>query len=287
MHKRPTPEKDQDDEIVQSSGKLEIRIRKILVSAVQSRPSAHLHKIEPTDIISLYIVGSIFMRKEKAQAIKLRKQGLSYNEIGEKLKISKSTLSCWLSKIKLSQKAKDRLSARVYAGSITGLIKRNKNQTTLAQERARKIRIEAKRESFNLLQDPLFLTGISLYWAEGYKKGAIGSKWKSIDFANSDPEMIKIIMKFFRKFLKIDNSKIKIQLMAHRNVDIDKAVDFWSKLTKVPTKQFIKTYATASKSSNNKRKSNSLTFGTVHIRINDVKLFFRIIGWIDGLKSKI
>jgi len=30
-----------------------------------------------------------------------------------------------------------------------------------------------------------------------------------------------------------------------------------------------------------------LTHGTVHIRINNVKLFFRIIGWIDGLKLNI
>jgi len=250
-------------------------------------PRHHLQKTEPTDIINLYIVGSIFMRKEKAQAIKLRIRGLSYNEISSKLKISKSTLSYWLSEIELSQKAKDRLSARVYAGSINGLIRRNKNQTALAQERALKIRKEAATESFKLIQDPLFLTGVSLYWAEGYKKGATGSKWKSVSFANSDPEMIKVIMKFFRKFLKIDDSKIKIQLIAHRNVDINKAIDFWSKLTKIPANQFIKTYATASKSSKNKRKPNSLTFGTVHIRINDVKLFFRIIGWIDGLKSKI
>jgi len=276
-----------DNEIVQSLGKLKKEKGKSLCPRFNPGTRHYLQKIEPTDIVSLYIVGSIFMKKEKVQAIQLRKQGLSYNEIGAKLKISKSTLSYWLSEIELSQKAKSRLSARVYVGSIVGLIRRNKNQTALAQERANKIRTEARKESLSLMYDPLFLTGISLYWAEGYKKGAAGSKWKSIDFANSDPEMIKVIMKFFRKFLKIDDSKIKIQLMAHRNVDIDKAVEFWSKLTKIPTSQFIKTYATASKSSKNKRKPNSLTFGTVHIRINDVKLFFRIIGWIDGLKSKI
>jgi hypothetical protein len=227
------------------------------------------------------------MRKDKLQAIGLRKQGFSYNEISGKLKIPKSTLSCWLSNIELSQKAKDRISARVHKGSIAGLLKRNKNQTILAQKRAGEIRRLAKIETSGLLKNRLFLTGVSLYWAEGYKKGAFGSKWKAVDFANSDPDLIRIMMKFFRKICKVENSKIKIQLIAHKNVDIKKAIRFWSNLTKIPENQFIKTCCAVSIYSKGKRNKNSLTHGTVHIRINDVKLFFRIIGWIDGLKSKI
>lgn len=227
------------------------------------------------------------MRKDKLIAIKLRKQGKSYNQISKTLKIPKSTLSYWFSDLKISEKAQEKILKRAHKLSIEGLIKRNKNQTILARERASKIRKEAKKESFKLMNDSLFLTGISLYWAEGYKKGASGSKWKSIDFANSDPEMIKVIMKFFRKFLGIKDSKIKIQLIAHQNININKAAIFWSNLTNIPKEQFIKTYVGVSKSSKGKRNPNSLTHGTVHIRINDVKLFFRIIGWIDGLKEKI
>ena len=227
------------------------------------------------------------MRKDKLQAIELRKQGLSYNEISRKLNVPKSTLSCWLSDIELSQKAKDRISARVHKGSIAGLLKRNKNQTILAQKRAGEIRRLAKIEVLGLLNNKLFLTGVSLYWAEGYKKGAYGSKWKAVDFANSDPDLVRIMMKFFRKVCKVENSKIKIQLTAHKNIDIKKAIQFWSNLTKIPENQFIKTCCAVSIYSKGKRNKNSLTHGTVHIRINDVKLFFRIIGWIDGLKLKI
>lgn len=218
------------------------------------------------------------------QAIKLRRQGLSYNEINSKLRIPKSTLSCWLSDIKISQKAKERILSRVYEGSIAGLIRRNKNQTALAQERAKEIRNLAKIEAASLLKNRLFITGISLYWAEGYKKGAYGSKWKAVDFANSNPDLIRIMMKFFRKICKVENSKIRVQLIAHKNIDIKKAIEFWSSLAKIPQNQFIKTCCSISKHSKGKRGKNSLTYGTVHIRINDVKLFFRIIGWIDGVK---
>ncbi len=41
------------------------------------------------------------MRKDKEIAIKLRKQGLSYSQIKNKLDIPKSTLSYWLRDIKL------------------------------------------------------------------------------------------------------------------------------------------------------------------------------------------
>jgi hypothetical protein len=232
-------------------------------------------------------MGSIYMRKDKARAVKLRKKGFSYNEISSKLGIPKSTLSYWLLSVDLSREARERISARVSKGSLIGLIRRNKNQTILAQKRADEIRRDAKIEALGLLKNRLFLAGTSLYWAEGYKKGAQGSKWKAVDFANSDPDLVKIMMKFFRNICKVDNSKIKIQLIAHKNIDANKAIAFWSNLVRIPQKQFIKTCCAVSTHSKGRRNRNSLTHGTVHIRINDVKLFFRIIGWIDGLKSKI
>jgi hypothetical protein len=224
------------------------------------------------------------MRSDKNIAIGLRIKGNSYSQISQKLKIPKSTLSGWLKDIKLSPEARNKISARVYKKSTEGLIRRNKNQTILAKERSDKIREESQKEVVNLMKNPLFVAGISLYWAEGYKKGAFGSKWKSVDFANSDPEMIKLIMKFFRKILNVEDKKIKIQLLAHPNVDIEKSVNYWSRLTNIPKKQFIKTCCSISKSSKGKRDKKSLTNGTVHIRISDVSLFFKIIGWIDGLK---
>lgn len=227
------------------------------------------------------------MRKDKTKALKLRKEGSSYNQISRSLLIPKSTLSAWLKGVKLSSDAQKKISERVYMKSVAALIRRNKNQTILAEDRAKKIRENSKREAIDLMKSPLFVAGVALYWAEGYKKGAVGSKWKCIDFTNSDPEMIELMMRFFRKVLKVNDKKIRIQLLAHPNVDIEKSVDYWSRLTNIPPNQFIKTCCSISKSSGGKRDKKTLTNGTVHIRISDVGLFFRVIGWIDGLKSKL
>lgn len=221
----------------------------------------------------------------KSIAIKLRKTGKSYNQIREKLGVPKSTLSYWLKNIKLGKQAQDKISKRKYQTSTLKLIERNKKQTAIAKEKADKIMLLGKSEFKKYAKESLFITGVSLYWAEGYKKGAYGSKWKVVDFANSDENMIILMMKFFRKYFKIREEKIKIQIIAHPNININKAVNKWSSTTKIPKKQFIKTFSKSNISSKGVRNKKSLPFGTAHIRIYDVKYFFRIIGWIEGLKK--
>lgn len=225
------------------------------------------------------------MKKNKKLVINLRKQGYSYNQISNKLDIAKSTLSYWLKDIKISKEAQSKINSRVYKKSILALIKRNKQQTALAKDRADKIRLSARKEVNSLIHNKLFLTGISLYWAEGYKKGAYGSKWKSVDFANSDPKMILLMMRFFREICKISDKKINIQILAHVNIDLDKSLRFWSKLTRIPKDQFIRTNYSVNLNSKGIRNKNTLPYGTIHVRINDVKEFFRIIGWVEGLQD--
>lgn len=225
------------------------------------------------------------MRSDKNSAIKLRKSGQSYNQVSLLLDIPKSTLSYWLKDIILSKEAKNKIQARTNSTSIAKLIERNKQQTGLAEERHNATYKLAKMESKKLLSDSLFLTGVSLYWAEGYKQGAYGSKWKSIDFTNSDSEMIKLMMLFFTKFLDLERADIKIQIMLHDFKNVDKAINFWHNITKVPKNNFIKTCCSISSASSNKQ-NRKLEYGTIHLRINDVNRFFRLIGWIDGLKQK-
>jgi len=159
------------------------------------------------------------MRSDKNTAIKLRGLGNSYSQISTILSVPKSTLSYWLKNIRLSREAENKIQRRTNLTGIAKLIERNKKQSVLADIRHQEDYKKGKKEAKKLLTNPLFLLGASLYWAEGYKQGAYGSKWKSIDFANSDPEMIKIIIKFFTKFLKIKKSEIKIQIMLHNSKD--------------------------------------------------------------------
>lgn len=123
--------------------------------------------------------------------------------------------------IKISKKFQARIDSRTHKKSIDALIERSHEQTIKAKNRTDLIRLMGKKEFLLLKNQPLFLVGISLYWA---------------------------------------------------------------KITGVSKNNFIKTCCSKNVNSKGKINKKSLPYGTIHIRINDVKLFFRVIGWIEGLK---
>lgn len=224
------------------------------------------------------------MRQDKNTAIQLRMQGKSYSQISDELKVPKSTLSLWLKDVVISIEAKNIIQSRVKSTSLDKLIERNKNRPALVKAQHQIIREAAEIESKKYFKDPLFVAGLALYWGEGYKRGAEGSKWKSIDFTNSDPEMIKVMIIFFVKFFNISPKELKAQIQLHDPLKTSAAISYWVKITGIPAKNFIKTNHSLSTASK-QRVAKKLEFGTIHLRINDVKKFFRLIGWMDGLKK--
>lgn len=229
------------------------------------------------------------MRTDKQQALKLRLQGKSYSEINILLKIPKSTLSDWFATLEISDKAQERIRKRTYEKSITGLIKRNELQTYLAEQRARNIRENSKKEVKKLSSKELFLVGISLYWAEGYKrpiviKGKIKTR-HSVSMTNSDPNLIKIFLKFLRETCSVPEEKITANLRIYEHQNANYLLDFWSKTTRISPSNFQKFYYGISKSSQGKRPFNILPYGTIQIRVNNTELYHKIMGWIEGLAS--
>lgn len=222
------------------------------------------------------------MRKDKNKAILLRKQGKSYNEIAKILDISKSTLSLWLRNIKMPDGIKKRLWDKTRKKWAKNITKFNEERAIMARERARKIQIAASKQIGSISKKELFLIGIALYWAEGYKK----SRW-AVVFSNSDPVMIKLIMKFFRKSLKIKEDKFSATVQTHPNILPAKAVNYWSKITKIPKRQFLKTYTRLTPSSKRKRPFNVLPYGTLRISIRNAEMTNKMKGWISGLEKLV
>lgn len=229
------------------------------------------------------------MRTDKSTAVKLRLKGKSYGEIQKSLGgISKSTLSAWLKNVLISSGVKNKLDKRSKEKSLAGLIKRNKRQTILAKERAKSTRASAAKEIGNISENDLFFIGLALYWAEGYKrvilKNGVEKTYHPVSMTNSDPELVKVFIRFLKISCKVDPLKIKANLRIFRHLNEKNILDFWVKETGIPESNFDKTYLGISKSSMGKRPFNRLPFGVIQIRINDTQLFHRIMGWIEGLK---
>jgi hypothetical protein len=230
------------------------------------------------------------MRKDKEKALKLRLQGKSYNEITNTLNIPKGTLSGWFTGLELSPTARQRIQKRVYAGTLRGLIKRNKNQTHLAVQRMRNIRAVTEREIRNISPENLKIIGASLYWAEGYKRPLVRNGRElthhSVSLANSDPKLIMMFLRFLREVCEIPDEKITADIRIYEHMNERSLTNFWQKITGLPAKNFRKTYYGVSKSSLGKRPFNVLPYGTIQIRVNNTQLFHRIMGLIGGLSKQ-
>ena len=121
----------------------------------------------------------------------------------------------------------------------------------------------------NKEEEKLKILGTTLYWGEGYKTNtAFG-----VDFANSDSEMIRIFMNFLRKICGINESKLRIQLYCYSNQHPTKLVSFWSKITKIPRKKFIKPYV---RKDFKESQIGKMKNGLIHVRYHDKKLLIQL-----------
>ncbi len=225
------------------------------------------------------------------EALALRLKGYSYNEINERLGIAKSTLSSWFSDVKLSPHAISRLKKRVSAGTLNGLVRRNKEQTVIARNRASEIQSKARLEVRELTNNDLLLIGVALYWAEGYKrlKRVNGREITahSVSLTNSDPEIVFSFIQFLCKSLGVDREKIVIEMRLFEHIDANKAIEYWSHITGLSRSQFRKPLYPVSSASKGKRPLNRLPYGTVQVIVSDTKLFHRLLGLMQGLKDKL
>jgi len=172
------------------------------------------------------------LRKPKLhkKAVALRRKGLSYNEILRYVSVGQSTISRWCCNILLTKNQKERLwRKRVRNPFILNLEKKALHRKKEANKWAKN---QLEKISFD--QKPLIITGIMLYWAEGTK---FTSKF-TIEFTNTDPRIIKMMMEFFRKVLKIKEDKFVITVRVRRGANVNMAKKYWSRITKLSKKNF-------------------------------------------------
>lgn len=212
--------------------------------------------------------------EDKTKTIQLRKQGFSYKEIMERIpNLSKSTISGWVKYIELTLEQQKLLEKRVQnkidKGRIKAAIKLRENRI----KRMNKTINEAKQKVPELIKNPLFLIGLILYWSEG------SQKTNTFSFINSDPVVIKLMIKWIEKICKIPKDKIRLRLYIHRIYAHENCEKFWSKQTEIPVKKFSKTIY---KPTPHTIKRNPNYKGCLRIDCGGVKLFRKFLGWKKG-----
>ena len=220
---------------------------------------------------------------EYSQALELRKSGQSIRYIAKTLKISTSTASVWCKEIELTTEQKLKLNAK---STNTELLRSYAQKRHLDKvDRNDKAFSKANLEISELSNNELFLTGLALYWAEGFKNISEGR----VGFCNSDPRMIKFMMAWFRNVLKIPDLDFTLRAEfnishAQRQQEIE---NYWSVITGIPIDQFNKPYL--QKSVLLRNYLNAATYyGVLRIRIRkSTHLLPKLRGWIEGLSGSI
>ena len=213
---------------------------------------------------------------EKEEARALRKQGKSINQIIEETGSSKASVSVWVRDIALTKRQKNKISLR--GRSVESIEKRRVNRLFNEGQKRQTVIDKAKEDFSNISLEELKLIGIILYLGEGSKTNrGIAS------LANSDPAVIKIMMRFFREVCGVDETRFRGHIHTFAHADINKTERYWSQITGIPRSQFFKTYIKQSSASLSKRKT--LPFGTFEICVCDTNLFLTIAGWIEKIKE--
>lgn len=216
--------------------------------------------------------------KERKKARELRKQGLSVREIAKKIKCAKGSVSEWVRDIPLTPEQIERLKSNQDKGRAKAANHPNSPKQAWARIRNDIITDAAREIPLRCPSLTLKLLGAALYWAEGYKAGV-----NMVNFSNSDPAMVSLMMKFFRLVCRVPENKFHGIIHIHPHLNIKKAEKFWSKVSGIPFKQFHKTQYGISRASQHKR--DTLPLGTFRIVICDARLQSKIKGWIQGIEK--
>ena len=221
--------------------------------------------------------------KEYEKALILRSKGKSIKQIAKLLGVSISIVSLWCRAIKLTPEQTEKLKRRkVRIKHLRRLAKKSHLEKVL---RVKKTIENATSEIKNLTDQEFFLTGLALYWAEGFKS----TKETRIGFCNSDPIMIKFMLRWFKKALKVKRRDFTLRTEFNEtHKDRTEVIQkFWSKLTKIPLQQFEKPFYHHSNWLRKYSNRNSY-YGVLRIRIRrSSELLNKTRGWINGLKYTI
>ena len=224
---------------------------------------------------------SATMHPQHKEAINLRLKGRSYNEIARALDVSKGSLSLWFKDLKLPKASQKLLEEKMKIALEHNLFENNRRRTRNIQIENRKIRQSAKIDIKALSKYELKLMGIALYWAEGWNRDNTG-KGHGMCFSNSNPDMVKLFLKFLREIIKVPEDKLRVDIHIYPSINEKSAIRFWSNVTNIPKQRFRITQQ-ISRASKGKRPKNSLPYGTLKLDVGKRQNFFKIQGWIDGL----
>lgn len=110
---------------------------------------------------------------------------------------------------------------------------------------------------------------------------------------NSDPEVIKTAIKWFKEVCDLNTENFTLTIHTYPDNNLKETINYWSKITGIPKKQFGKTQIDR-RTNKSKKKRGKLPYGTAKLSVKSngkkefgVFLHRRIMGWIEASLKQI
>lgn len=189
------------------------------------------------------------------EIVKLRKQGLSLNDIQKVVPVGKTTIFRYLRDVKINKDIKN-----------TGSFRKSQRDWDFSR-----ILANEKIKEIGLKEKMLILA--CLYWGEGNKK--------ELNLINSDPNLIRVFVECLME-LGVSKNELLVSIRIYEDMDVNFVKNFWAKNVGIKREQIKGTDILIGK------KEGKLKYGMCRIRVRKGGKYFKIIiSMIDLIKSKI
>jgi hypothetical protein len=154
---------------------------------------------------------------------------------------------------------------------------RNGSAENARRWRIRRQAFQERGRSLARKRNPRYLAGCMLYWAEGSRNRT------TIEFVNSDPEMVRFFIRFLREGFDVGPEQIAVScnLFADHEERQREIEQFWLDLLGLPRdclrKSAVNRYSRYSK----KKRKNKLPYGTCRVVVHRTEIVQAIYGSIQ------
>jgi transcriptional regulator with XRE-family HTH domain len=213
---------------------------------------------------------------KRGQARRLRAQeGRSIKEIARLLGVSRSSVSLWVRDIELTRAQEIALNAR--DPSRDG--RRNGWAANIERARLRRRGFQLAGRRRARRQEPLYVAGCMLYWAEGWKCRG------SVELSNSDPEVIRFFARFLRECFGVPDDRMRVAChkFADHTVRQREIEQFWLDVAGLPRSSLRKSMVNHYSRSSQRKRTNRLPHGTCKLIVHSTEILQTIYGSIQEL----
>jgi transcriptional regulator with XRE-family HTH domain len=200
-------------------------------------------------------------------------RGYSIKQIARLLNVSRSSVSLWVRDIELTEGQHEALRARnpIYNQQLAG------RGGTSARRRVERRAFQDHGRALARRGDPIHAAGCMLYWAEGWKAR------NQVHFSNSDPEMIRFFVAFWRRSfgLRAEDIRLTCNLFADHAERQHEIERFWLEVTALPRSSLCRSIVNVYSKYSLKKRTNKLPYGTCRVVVHRTSVVQSIYGAIQ------